>query len=82
MVTPIQVTPEVRPQRKNLKGRPKKSFNHMPDLTSSPLSVRSKEAQNTWDTAKILGISAADEQAVISGFRKSKRLLIMDGKQT
>ena len=54
----------------------------MPDLASSSLSARSKEAQNTWDTAKILGISAADEQAVISGLTKSKRLLIMDGKQT
>ena len=59
MVTPIQVTLDVRPQRKNLRGRPKKSFNHMPDLAPSPLSARIKEAQNTWDIAKILDISSS-----------------------
>ena len=38
------------------------------------------EAQNTWNTTKLLGISSSEEDAVTAGLRKSKRLLIIDGK--
>ena len=38
------------------------------------------EARKTWETAQKLGISADDEEAVLFGLRKSKRILIMEGK--
>ena len=68
--------------RKIQRGRPRKgSKNQCGYPMSSPSSSKScTEAQNTWKTAKLLGISAIDEKAVLSGIRKSKRLLIMDGK--
>ena len=69
-------------QRKNPKGRPRKKNKQMCDflVSSSPSTQSCKEAQNKWDTAKILGISALDEKSVLSGLRISKRLLILDGK--
>ena len=38
------------------------------------------EARKTWETAQKLGISTDDEEAVLSGLRKSKRIMIMEGK--
>ena len=37
------------------------------------------EARQTWETAQKLGISTDDEEAVLLGLRKSKRILIMEG---
>ena len=62
--TPMRANKSSRPR-----GRPKKS------------SDRGMiEARKTWETAQRLGISADDEDAVLSGLRKSKRILIMEGK--
>lgn len=36
------------------------------------------EAQNTWETAKLLGITSNDENAMISNLRRSKRLNILE----
>ena len=61
------------------RGRPKKS--NQPSLcTPKPpsISMGSVEAQQSWETAKLLGISSNDEKAVIAEIRKSKRILIME----
>ena len=51
------------------RGRPKKSSDR-----------GLAEARKTWETAKILGITVDDENAVLSGLRKSKRILLLDEK--
>ena len=38
------------------------------------------EARKTWETAQMLGITVDDENAVLSGLRKSKRILILEEK--
>ena len=83
VVQSTQLASELSHQRKNHRGRPRKRIHQMSRCLVSlpPSSLSCKEAKNTWDTAKILGISATDEKAVLSGLRKLKRLLIMDGKQ-
>lgn len=63
---------------KTPRGRPRKTSNTQ--LIS--LSASHIEAMNTWKTAKLLGISSSDEEKVVTGLRKSKRLLIMDGTST
>ena len=74
-------TPVSSCKQKNTRGRPKKQKQLQCDLQHSLVSSMSNtEAQNTWNTAKLLGISTSDERAVVSNLRKSKRLLIMDGK--
>ena len=70
----------VRSQPKTPRGRPRKKSNQQCDSPLPPLANSSFEAMNTWNTAKLLGISSTDEANVISGLRKSKRLLIMDEK--
>ena len=62
--TPIMANKSSRPR-----GRPRKSSDH-----------GMIEARKTWETAQFLGISANDEEAVLSGLRKSKRISIMEGK--
>ena len=81
VVQSTHVASELSHQRKNHRGRPKKRIHQMSECLVSPPPLSCKEAQNTWDIAKILGISATDEKAILSGLRKSKRLQIMDGKQ-
>ena len=68
--TPIMGNKSSRPR-----GRPKKSSNHQTPLVNGMI-----EARKTWETAQLLGISANDEEAVLSDLRKSKRILIMEGK--
>ena len=68
-------------QLKTPRGRPKKlkqkqCVNHEPSQQSARAIV---EAQETWNIAKLVGISPHDEEAVMSGIRKSKRLLILEG---
>ena len=61
------------------RGRPKKS--NQPSLcTTKPPSISkgASEAHQSWETAKLLGISSIDEKAVITEIRKSKRILIME----
>ena len=64
------------------RGRPKKS--NPPSVCTpkpSPVSKGFFEAQLSWETAKMLGISSSDQTAVIAGIRKSKRILIMEEKE-
>ena len=69
-------------QPKTPRGRPRKKRNQQYESPLPYFSNSSLEALNTWNTAKLLGISSSDEVAVVSGLRKSKRLQIMDGKST
>ena len=62
--SPMNINKSSRPR-----GRPRKYSN------SGILETR-----KTWETALRLGISADDEDAVLSGLRKSKRILIMEEK--
>ncbi|CAO2827595.1 unnamed protein product [Amaranthus hypochondriacus] len=65
---------------KRPRGRPKtKGLQQLDTQTSAqPMSRSLMEAQNTWNEAKLLGISSSDENAVIAHLRKSKRLLILE----
>ena len=69
-------------QPKTPRGRPRKKRNQQCESPLPYFSNSTLEAVNTWNTAKLLGISSSDEGAVVSGLRKSKRLQIMDGKST
>ena len=65
---------------KRPRGRPK---NSKPAISFSPqshphMTAGLTEANETWNTAKNLGISSSDERAAIAGIRKSKRLLLME----
>ena len=62
-------TPNMGRKSSRPRGRPRKPS--MQDMT---------EAKKTWETAQKLGISVDDEEAVLSGLRKSKRILSMEGK--
>ena len=66
----------------NTRGRPRK-INPQPGRLQKPPQSSSKsslEAQKTWNTAKLLGISSNNESAFLTGLRKSKRILILEGK--
>ena len=63
--TPIKEKSSSRPR-----GRPRKYVDQ--GIT---------EARKTWKIAQRLGISADDEDAVLSGLRKSKRIGLMEGKE-
>ena len=55
-------------KQKNTRGRPKKRRKQQFALASSPMSSMSyTEAQNTWNTTKLLVISTTDETTIISG---------------
>ena len=65
---------------KRPRGRPK---NTKPSISCSSqshphIAGSLLKAQETWNTAKILGISSNDEGAAIVEIRKSKRLLLME----
>ena len=62
--TPMSNNTSSRPR-----GRPRKN-----------LDCGRIEAKQTWELAQKLGISTDDEEAVLVGLRKSKRILIMEGK--
>ncbi|CAO2812719.1 unnamed protein product [Amaranthus hypochondriacus] len=66
----------VGPQK--TRGRPKKR--HQPSTVPPVLTpVQAElEASETWEMAKLLGVSSSDEPAVLSHLCKSKRLLIME----
>ncbi|CAO2820332.1 unnamed protein product [Amaranthus hypochondriacus] len=61
---------------KRPRGRQKKA--PCPQTSISNLQ-QIDEARETWNTAKLLGISSGDEDAVIREIRKSKRLLLLEG---
>ena len=63
-ISPLRASKSARPR-----GRPKKS--------SDPGLI---EASKTWEIAKSLGINVDDENAVLSGLRKSKRILNLEDK--
>lgn len=74
-VMAINSVPQKRPR-----GRPKRIANSFPEplyVQSTP-SERHREAMETWNTAKLLGVRSANEKAVISELRKSKRLLVLE----
>ena len=60
-----------------LRGRPRKCSDHQ--TPSEPHSLGMLEARKTWETAQLLGISSHDDEAVLSGLRKSKRILLLEG---
>ena len=62
-------TPNMGKKSSRPRGRPRK-------FSDQGIS----EARKTWETAQKLGISVDDEEAVLSGLRKSKRISIMEGK--
>ncbi|CAO2826296.1 unnamed protein product [Amaranthus hypochondriacus] len=67
-------------QQKRPRGRPKRNACSLPEplfVPSTP-SKSNLEAIETWSTAKLLGVTASNEQAVISELRKSKRLLVLE----
>ena len=63
-ISPLRASKSSRPR-----GRPKKSSDQ--GLI---------EASKTWEIARTLGITVDDENAVFSGLRKSKRILILEEK--
>ncbi|CAO2817552.1 unnamed protein product [Amaranthus hypochondriacus] len=69
---------------KKPRGRPKRFASSLPDTLSVPStpSICSSEAIETWQTAKMLGVSAPDERAVIEELRKSKRIQVLEAKNT
>ena len=69
---------------KRPRGRPKKKVRVSSNpntcaLHPPPVQNSSVEAINTWNAAKMIGISSTEEAMVLSGIRKSRRLMIMDG---
>ena len=68
-----QTTPTISPLRANKSSRPR----GRPKKSSDPGLI---EASKTWEIAKTLGITVDDENAVLSGLRKSKRILILEDK--
>ena len=65
-------TTSVCSQRKNPRGRPKKTRNQQQNVSDTPAPSKScLEALDTWNTAKLLGITSTEEDVVISGLRKS-----------
>ena len=75
VVSPFVSSPIMGNKSSRPRGRPKKSSNHQTPLANGML-----EARKTWETAQILGISANDEEAMLLDLRKSKRIMIMEGK--
>ena len=74
-------TSSSRSKPRNSRVRPRNKSNQQQcDMQVPTLSKSCLETLDTWNTAKLLGISSSDEGAVITGLRKSKRLLIVDGK--
>lgn len=65
---------------KRPRGRLKKKALLQPEVHEDvhPVSRNLLEAHNTWNTAKLLGITSNDENKVISHLRKSKRLLNLE----
>ncbi|CAO2832153.1 unnamed protein product [Amaranthus hypochondriacus] len=65
---------------KRPRGRPKKITVPIPTTQpdTPPLSKSAIEAQDTWNMAKLLGISSRDENAMIESLRKAERLRILD----
>ena len=68
VISPVS-TPITGKSTSRPRGRPRKYVDH--GIT---------EARKTWETAQRLGISADDEDAMLSELRKSKRIWIMEGK--
>ena len=73
MATPMSITILSRPR-----GRPRKSSSQQKHPETPSHSML--EARKTWETAQLLGISSYEEEAVLSGLRKSKRILNLEGK--
>lgn len=76
---PTQTATKSIPQKKP-RGRPKRNACSLPEplfVPSTP-SKSNLEALETWNTAKLLGVTASNEQAVVSELRKSKRLLVLE----
>ena len=60
------------------RGRPRKLF--PPQIPLATQSNGSLEAEKTWETAQLLGISSYEEEAVLEGLRNSKRILTLEGE--
>lgn len=66
--------------QKKPRGRPRTRVQPctvIPRTDSSPLNADA-EVTETWNTAKLLGVSSNDEPAVLSHLRQSKKLMIME----
>lgn len=75
-----QALVEKTAQPKRPRGRPKRIACSLPDTLSVPStpSFCTPEAIETWKTAKLLGISALDESAVMEELRRSKRIQLLE----
>ena len=77
-VVPSSKRPRGRPKKRGrVRATPKSGDQHPPLAQNSLL-----EAIETWNTAKRIGVSSTEETVVLSGLRKSRRLMIMDGYTT
>lgn len=68
------------PLLKRPRGRPKRMASSLPDTLSVPSTplTSSLEANDTWKTARKIGIKDKDESAVMDELRKSKRVQIQE----
>ena len=73
-------TPETVSRPSRPRGRPKRTYHH--DITSSSQSQGMLEINKTWEVAQMLGITSQNVEAVVSGLRKSKRILLLEGRET
>lgn len=67
---------------KRPRGRPRKIASSLPTplfVPSTP-SSGTLEAHETWNVAKMLGVTTSDEGAVIEELRKSKRIQLLEAK--
>ena len=77
LCTPVS-TPLSNSRPSRPRGRPRRSSQQqIPPETPSHGSI---ETRKTWEVAQLLGISSHEEEAVLSGLRKSKRILLLEGK--
>lgn len=78
--TPINgVTSSMGNKTRKTRGRPKRVTCSLPEplfVPSTP-SNSNIESENTWETAKKIGVKARNEKVVMSELRKSKRLMAM-----
>ena len=70
-------TPMSNSKPSRSRGRPRKSAH--PQIPPEIPPHETLETRKTWELAQLLGISAHDEELVLSGLRKSKRIMLLEG---
>lgn len=77
-ISSVGTTSNVVPKKS--RGRPKR-IHSLQEPPSTP-SKNHLEALETWNLANMLGVKASNEERVLSALRKSKRLLVLEEKNT